>query len=75
MKAIQTERLDITISAKEIKEIVKSYLVEKKGIMVDTKEMRFSIKTVYDGSMDDPGSDEVQGIEISSTQNQKHLDL
>ena len=75
MKAIKTERLDITISAKEIKEIVKSYLVEKKGIMVDTKEMRFAIKTVYDGSMGDPGSDEVSGIEISSTQNQNHLDL
>lgn len=75
MKAIQTERLDITLSTKEIKEIVKSYLVEKKGIVVDTKEMRFVIKTVYDGSLNDPGSDEVSGIEISSTQNQKHLDL
>lgn len=75
MKAIKTERLDITISAKEIKEIVRSYLTEKKGIAVDTNEMRFSIKTVYDGSLNDPGSDEVQGIEISSTQNQKHLDI
>ena len=75
MKAIKTERLDITISAKEIKEIVKSYLVEKKGIMVDTKEMRFAITVVYDGSLNDPGTDEVSGIEISSTQNQKHLDL
>lgn len=75
MKAIKTERLDITISAKEIKEIVRSYLTEKKGISVNTNEMRFSIKTVYDGSLNDPGSDEVQGIEISSTQNQKHLDI
>ena len=74
MKATKTERLDITISAKEIKEIVRSYLAEKKGIMVETKEMRFDIKTVYDG-MGNPGSDEVSGIEISSTQNQKHLDL
>jgi len=75
MKATKTERLDITISAKEIKEIVKSYLVEKKGIMVDTKEMRFSIETVYDGSLNDPGSDEVSGIEISSVQNKKHSEL
>lgn len=75
MKAIKTEKIDITLSTKEIKEIVKSYLVEKKGIVVDTKEMRFVIKTVYDGSLNDPGSDEVSGIEISSTQNQKHLDL
>lgn len=75
MKATKTERLDITISAKEIKEIVKSYLVEKKGIMVDTKEMRFRIETVYDGSLNDPGSDEVSGIEISSVQNKKHSEL
>ena len=75
MKAIKTERLDITISAKEIKEIVRSYLAEKKGIMVDTKEMRFRIETVYDGSLNDPGSDEVSGIEISSVQNKKHSEL
>lgn len=75
MKATKTERLDISLSAKEIKEIVKSYLVEKKGIKVNTNEMQFVIKTVYDGSMGDPGTDEVSGIEISSTQNQKHLDL
>ena len=75
MKATKTERLDISLSAKEIKEIVKSYLVEKKGIKVNTNEMHFVIKTVYDGSMSDPGADEVSGIEISSTQNQKHLDL
>jgi len=75
MKAIKTERLDIKISAKEIKDIVQAYLKQKHNITVDTKEIRFDIKTVYDGSLNDPGHDEVQGIEISSTQNQKHLDI
>lgn len=75
MKAIKTERLDIKISAEEIKDIVQAYLKQKHNITVDTKEIRFDIKTVYDGSLNDPGYDEVQGIEISSTQNQKHLDI
>lgn len=75
IKAIKTERLDISISAKELREIIKAHLVEKHGVKVQSNEMHFVIKTVYDGSMGDPGSEEFAGVEISSTQHQKHLDL
>lgn len=73
--ATKTERLDISISADDLREIIRTHLVEKHGVSVQPNEMHFAIKTVYDGSIGDPGSDEFAGVEISSIQNQKHLDL
>ena len=73
--ATKTERLDISISANDLMEIIRTHLVEKHGVSVHPNEMHFVIKTVYDGSIGDPGSDEFAGVEISSIQHQKHTDI
>ena len=73
--ATKTERLDISISANDLREIIRTHLVEKHGVSVQPNEMHFAIKTVYDGSIGDPGNDEFAGVEISSIQHQKHTDI
>lgn len=75
INAIKTERLDITITVDEAREIIRTHLVEKHGVSVQANEIHFVIKTVYDGSMGDPGSIEFTGVDISSIQNKQDLDL
>jgi hypothetical protein len=75
IKAIKTERLQATITADEVREIIRTHLVEKHGVSVQPNEIHFVIKTVYDGTMGDPGSDEFTGVDISSVQNKQDLEL
>ena len=75
INAIKTERLDINITPGEVREMIRTYLIEKHGVSVKDNEIRFVIKTVYDGTMGDPGSEEFAGIDISSIQYKKDLDL
>ena len=63
MEIKTTTLTSISLSAKDVKEIVINHLKEK-GFIVE--QYSAHIKTVYDGSMGDYGTDEFSGVTITA---------
>lgn len=61
MEIVKTTQTKIVISEQEIKDIIINYLGDK-GYDVNSYES--IIKTVYDGTMNDLGTDEFAGVVV-----------
>jgi hypothetical protein len=61
MKATKTSKTEVVLTRNDIEYIIKEYL-EMKHLTVDSLSPQ--IKTVYDGCMGDPGTDEFTGYKI-----------
>ena len=72
MEIKTTTLTSISLSAKDVKEIVINHLKEK-GFIVE--QYRAHIKTVYDGSMGDYGTEEFSGVTITANKIEKTHEL
>ena len=72
MKIQTTTLTSISLTAADVKEIVTEYF-KNKGYDIETYSAH--IKTVYDGSMDDYGTEEFSGISITANKKEEKIDL
>ena len=71
MKITTIQKTNIALSREDVEKIVKDHLLSRHYVV---ESMQSLITTVYDGSMNDPGTEEFDGYRITANYSQKEIE-